>query len=97
MGLHDFSKGQGVEITNLNEKNYLSCNNWVLFWELCKNEEDKKCTHTHTQHENGPKREQKMPKRIFQRKSSHWMVKVQSPGLGLGMAVSIMSDDFCQH
>lgn len=54
-------------------------------------------THTHTQHENGPKREQKMPKRVFQRKSSHWMVKVQSPGLGLGMAVSIMSDDFCQH
>lgn len=48
MGLHDFSKGQGVEIINLNEKNYLSCNNWVLFWELCKNEEDKKCTHTHT-------------------------------------------------
>ena len=55
MGLHDFSKGKGVEIINLNEKNYLSCNNWVLFWALCKNEEDKKYTdtphthaHTHT-------------------------------------------------
>ena len=52
---------------------------------------------THTHHENGPKRKQKITKCVFQRKSSHWMVKVQSPGLGLRMAVSIVSDDFCQN